>query len=443
MRGRPYDEMFDPEGGPRAHCRHYCDWLHEQPPERLAHLYLCRGLSTYRIAELTGLDRQRVTRMLHRAGVAIRPRGAGRLRPVRRRGDPAGLAQLMAGLYEVCGLSSRQIADITDLPERTVRDRLHRYGVRARSRGGWNREDRRTVPAETLRDLYERLGLTADEVGALIGASRQTVLRSAHALGIPVRIGGAVPLSGPEEIELVSALYEDDLIASVLETHDIPSILPGGPVWARFPEPIPLSAPLVKDLYWFCGVGLSHIELLTGQPAMTVRGFMRREGIPLRPPGGRTPFLRRWRTGRAPSARSRRTLRNLPGRANGAAGAASAFAGRPRPGTLVFCCQRGQHPRVAQFGRPGQQVGGQQAHTRNSPRRADLTSAWRPVRASSRRSSFPRLTRPAPPRAAPGQDSPDREPDGPPPGLSVDRAAARAGDNGRPDRGRAGPQRGR
>jgi hypothetical protein len=307
------------------------------PPERLAHLYLCRGLSTYRIAELTGLDRQRVTRMLHQAGVAIRPRGAGRLRPVRRRGDPAGLAGLMAALYEVCGLSSRQIAEITGLPERTVRDRLHRYGVRARSRGGWNREDRRTVPAETLRDLYERLGLTADEVGALIGASRQTVLRSAHALGIPVRVGGAVPLSGPEEIELVSALYEDDLIASVLDTHDIPRIPPGGPVWARFPEPIRLSAPLVKDLYWFCGVGLSHIELLTGQPAMTVWGFMRREGIPLRPPGGRTPFLRRWWTGGAPSARSRRTLR-----------------------------------------------------------RTDLTSAWRLVRASGRRSTFPGLTRPAP-----------------------------------------------
>ena len=36
MRGRPYDEMFDHEGAPRAHCRHYCDWLQEQPSERLA-----------------------------------------------------------------------------------------------------------------------------------------------------------------------------------------------------------------------------------------------------------------------------------------------------------------------------------------------------------------------------------------------------------------------
>jgi hypothetical protein len=122
-------------------------------PERLVHLYLCRGLSTYRIAELTGLDRQRVTRALHRAGVPLRPRGAGRLRPVRRLADRPGLPQLITDLYEVGRLSSRQIAAITGLPERTVRDRLRRYGIQARTRGGWNREDRRTVPAGILRDL--------------------------------------------------------------------------------------------------------------------------------------------------------------------------------------------------------------------------------------------------------------------------------------------------
>jgi hypothetical protein len=266
------------------------------PPERLAHLYLCRELSTYRIAELTGLDRQRVTRVLHRAGVVLRPRGAGRFRPLRRPDDRPGLPQLIAELYEVARLSSRQIAGLTGVPERTIRDRLRRYGIQARSRGRWNREDRRTVPAGTLRDLYEQLGMTADDVGKVIGTSRTTVLRSAHALGVPVRTGGPAPLSGPGEIELVRALYEDDLIASVLNAHEIPRVAPGGSIWERFPEPVPLSAPLVKDLYWYCGAGLSHIELLTGQPAETVRGFMRREGIPVRHPGGRTPFMRRWRT---------------------------------------------------------------------------------------------------------------------------------------------------
>jgi hypothetical protein len=43
---------------------------------------------------------------------------------------------------------------------------------------------------------------------------------------------------------------------------------------------------------WGCGAALTHIELLTGQPAMTVRGFMRRAGIPLRRPARRSPSLR-------------------------------------------------------------------------------------------------------------------------------------------------------
>ena len=238
----------------------------------------------------------------------MHPRGVGRFRPVRRGPDPPGLPRLIVQLYETAGLSSREIAAVTGVPQRTVRDRLHRYGVQIRSRGGWNREDRRMVSAEILHELYEQLGLTAAEVGAVIGASRSTVLRSAHDLGVAVRTGGAVPLSGPDEMELVAALYDDDLIASVLRARDIPRVPPGRPIWARFPEPIPLSAPLVKDLYWYCGAGLNHIELLTGQPAMTVRGFMLREGIPLRHPGGRTPFLRRWRTGHATSAPADRTV---------------------------------------------------------------------------------------------------------------------------------------
>ena len=70
------------------------------------------------------------TRMLRRAGVPLRPRGAGRFRPARRTADPAGLPQFMAELYEVAGFSSGQIAVIMGMPERTVRDRLRRYGIR-------------------------------------------------------------------------------------------------------------------------------------------------------------------------------------------------------------------------------------------------------------------------------------------------------------------------
>jgi DNA-binding CsgD family transcriptional regulator len=282
-------------------------------PGWLAHLYVCLGLSTYQISERTGVERQRVNRALRRAGVPVRARGAGRLRPARRTGEPPDLPRLLRELYEQARLSSRQIAAILGMPERTVRDRLHGYGIKARSRGGWNREDRTTVPADVLELLYVQFGMTAAEVGLRLGVSGGTVLRSAHALGIPVRSGGAVPwgtgpLRGPEDIELVNALYADPLIAAALTAHDVPRVPAGGSLSQRFPVPVPLATPLVKDLYWGCGTGLNHIELLTGQPAESIRGFMRRAGIPLRNAGGRTPFLRRWRSSLAGSAAG------LPGR---------------------------------------------------------------------------------------------------------------------------------
>jgi hypothetical protein len=269
----------------------------ELDPGLLAHLYLCLGLSTYRIAARTGIDRQRVTRALRRAGVPLRPRGIGRLRAVR---DPDGRLcppWLLRELYEEARLNSGQIAVMLGMPERTVRDRLSRAGVSTRTRGGWNREDRVTVSADVLRVLYVKLGMTAAEVGQRLGLSGGTVLRSAHALGVPVRSGGAVPLSGPDEIELVSALYADPLIAGVLTAHEIPRVPAGGSLSQRFREPLPLTTPLVKDLYWGCGAGLNHIELLTGQAAGTVRRFMQDAGVPLRPAGGRSPFMRRWRSG--------------------------------------------------------------------------------------------------------------------------------------------------
>ena len=275
-------------------------------PEWLRHLYLCQERSTYDIADRTGLDRQRVTRILRKSGVPLRPRGAGRPRALRRAGDVPDLPRLMRDLYEDARLSSRQVSAVLGMPERTVRQRLRRYGIATRTRGRCNREDRKTVPAEVLQLLYSELGMTAVEVGRRLGISGNTVLRDAHALGIPVRSGGAAPLPGPEDIELVAALYADPLIAEVLTAHGVPRVPAGGSVADRFPRPMPLTTPMVKDLYWACGTALSHIELLTGQAAESVRGFMWRAGIPLRPPGGRTPFLRRWRAGSAhdPARRS-------------------------------------------------------------------------------------------------------------------------------------------
>ena len=264
-------------------------------PACLARLYESEGLSTYQIAALTGIDRQRITRVLHRLGVPLRPRGAGRRRPTRRPDDPPDVQQRITTLYEQQRLNSREISVLLGLPERTVRDRLRRYGVQARTRGAWTREQRRTIPAEILAYLYVELGLPAETVGQQLGTSGKVVLRSAHTHGLPVQTRGSFGGDEREEIELIKALYADPLVADALRQYGIRPVPAGGPIHARFPRPVGLTTSLVKELYWTCGVGLNHIELLTGQPAMTVRGFMIRTGIPLRQAGGRTPFMRRWR----------------------------------------------------------------------------------------------------------------------------------------------------
>jgi hypothetical protein len=269
--------------------------------ELVSHLYLCEGLSTYRIAAVTGMGRQRVGRMLARAGVPVKPRGAGRRRPAD--AGRAALDEAMERLYAESGLSSGEISAITGIPQRTVRDRLHARGVRMRTKGRLNREDRVAVPADALVRLYVGGGLSAADTGRLLGVSGQIVLRAAHDEGLPVRVGGPEPRQGPDEIELIEALYADPLVRRALRRYHIPRRPAGGPIWQRFPVPVLVSAELAEELYVACGLGVRHIELLTGQPGQTILRLLRVQGITRRPAGGRSPFLRRWRAGLRPASR--------------------------------------------------------------------------------------------------------------------------------------------
>lgn len=263
----------------------------------VSHLYLCEGLSTYRIGVLTGMDRQRVGRMLARAGVPVKPKGAGRRRPVGE--GRAALDEAMERLYAESGLSSGEISAMTGIPQRTVRDRLHARGVRMRTKGRLNREDRVAVPADALIRLYVSGGLSAADTGRLLGVSGQIVLRAAHDEGLAVRVGGPEPSHGPDEIELIEALYADPLVRQALRRHHIGRRPAGGAIWQRFPVPVAVSAELAEELYVACGLGVRHIELLTGQPGQTILRLLRTRGITRRPAGGRSPFLRRWRAGAA------------------------------------------------------------------------------------------------------------------------------------------------
>jgi hypothetical protein len=260
----------------------------------ITHLYVCKGLSTYRIGDVTGLGRQRVGRLLARAGVPVKPRGAGR--PHSHDDEQAALDELMARLYAESGWNSVQISALTGVPQRTVRNRLRARGVRMRTRGRLNREDRLTVPVGALEQLYVAAGLSAADTGRLLGVSRQIVLRAAHDEGLPVRVGGPEPSQGPAEIELVDALYADQQVQRALSRHGIARRPAGGPIWQRFPVPLPVSPQLAEELYLRCGLGVRHIELLTGQPSQAILRLLRAQGIARRPAGGRTPFLRRWRS---------------------------------------------------------------------------------------------------------------------------------------------------
>jgi transposase-like protein len=260
----------------------------------LTHLYVCCGMSTYRIAGRLDVNRQQVNQWLRDAGIPLRPRGAGGKRPPRQP-EPENLPALLSALYVDQRLSSVDISRLLAIPERRIRHRLAEYGIRRRNRGGRSREDRLAVPRATLLRLYVAGGMTAEAIARLLAMSRATVLRTAHDLGLAVRVGGPPSHDGPTEIRLIDALYADVLVRRALRRHRIPEVRAGQPIWRRFPQQVDLSREALAELYADCGLSTQHIELLSGIPSMTVGRRLRAIGVGLRSPGGRSPFLQRWR----------------------------------------------------------------------------------------------------------------------------------------------------
>jgi hypothetical protein len=268
------------------------------PPKTVAvivALYVDCGFSTYRIAADVGIDRQRVGRLLRNAGVALPPRGQGRRRPLR--AAQATTDEMLRTLYVDLRMPSTEIGAALGISDRLIRSRLRRAGISLRSRGKWDRRDRTDAKEGDVSRLYVDQELAAEVVGDKLGVSRRIVLRSAHTYGLPVRAGGMSRPAAEFDIRLIEALYEDQDVALVLSGHAIPVVREPGPIWERFPVPVPLTDDLLAALYVGCGLACFHIELLTGQPAHTVLQRLEKAAIVRRSRGGRSPFMRRWLSG--------------------------------------------------------------------------------------------------------------------------------------------------
>jgi len=241
------------------------------------------------VAELRVTQRQ-ARAWVVAAGFEVAPRGTGRARPNRRVPIPDEVRRLLPMLYCDLRMTRGQVADFFGVSEARVRVWLGRLGIRTRTRGRANREDRTRIDPELAGKLYVALEYTADEVGAEAGARRQAVLQTLHEAGLPVR----VPNSREEHVVLHD-LYADPHVRDAIQRYGLPVADVPGPLHERFPTPVPLTEPLLRELYDGCGLAVVHIEMLTGQPSVTVRRRLVQAGVPLRGAGGLSPFVRRHR----------------------------------------------------------------------------------------------------------------------------------------------------
>jgi hypothetical protein len=133
-----------------------------------------------------------------------------------------------------------------------------------------------------VRKLYVEIRMERADVAAQLDSTTNVVLRTGHAHGIPIRQGGGGSPAVTAAVALIDSLYRDEQIGEVLDRHAVPRRPAGGDIAVRFPDPAPLTAQLLDELYNGAGCSSTQIELLTGQPQIVVRAHMHRLGIPLR-----------------------------------------------------------------------------------------------------------------------------------------------------------------
>ncbi len=301
----------------------------------LARLYLDEGLATPAIAERLGVSTTGVSAALRRCGIPVRPVGTELSIPtadlgglldaglsdadiaqrygvavwaVRRRLRAEGIrrppakppwtrhpppAGELRALYVEGGATQTEIATHYRVPHTTVRRWLSAAGIERPANPGTAGTGRRAeLTPELLWDLYVDREWTAAEIGRHVGVSAKIVLTHLHSHGVPVRPSGA---RRPARPPVLDQLYDDADVVVVLERHGVAVAHLTGTPRERFPEPVPLTAGLVAELYVTVGLSTSHISLLTGHQEPAVRTALQEAGIPTRPGLVASPWTQRQR----------------------------------------------------------------------------------------------------------------------------------------------------
>lgn len=196
-------------------------------------------------------------------------------------------------LYVEEGRTLEQIARAHRTSSRVVHDWLVAAGIAVAERT--SRAHRKSLDLGQLRELYVRRGWTAELIAVELDTTVQLVLRTLHEQGVPVRRPG--PQSGgrrPAVDRLLDDLYGDADVTGFLRRWGIPRREQTGPVASRFPTPVELSEPLLRDAYLDVGLSARQIEVLTGQPSEQILDALHAMGIPVRG-SGLSPWLRAYR----------------------------------------------------------------------------------------------------------------------------------------------------
>jgi len=260
---------------------------------QVAAMYRAEPISASEIARRLGITTHRALDALHREGVDIDPgrqAAAARAASARRRGTvqslSPGKAEWAVRHYRDEGWSYRMIGEHLGVSTAKVRAELQRRGIPAHRSppiGPGSRASRTEAPIDKVRKLYVESEWSAQDVAAQLDSTINVVLRTGHAHGVPIRQGGGGRPTVTAAVALIDGLYRDEQISEVLDRHAVPKRPAGGDIAVRFPDPVPLTAQLLDELYHEAGCSSGQIELLTGQPQIVVRANMNRLGIPLRP----------------------------------------------------------------------------------------------------------------------------------------------------------------